>query len=123
MDRAERRIRMDKVLRSLTSLKGVTAASVVDPDGLPIANRNEFELDSDALSASVQIVSTTAETISQQVGHGLPFLIITECKGGLVVVAPLGKGFLLTVVSDSQAMLGTVRYEIKESIPELVALI
>ncbi len=123
MDRAERRNRIEKILRSLTLLKGVTAASVVDPDGLPIANRNEFEIDTDALSASVQIVNTTVETISQQVGHGLPLLILTECKGGLIVVAPLGKGFLLTVIADSQALLGTVRYEIKESIPELVALI
>lgn len=123
MDRQERRNRIDKVLRNLSSLKGVTAASVVDSDGLTIAMRNDFDIDADAMSASVQIMSTSASQIGEQVGHGSSNLVISECKNGLILVAPLAKGFTLTVVSDSQAMLGSVRYEMKESIPELVALL
>ncbi len=40
----------------------------------------------------------------------------------MILLAPLTRGFVLAVVTDKSAMLGAVRFELKETLPHLNGL-
>lgn len=117
--RAKRNDAVDTILRSLTGLKGVIAAAVVDKDGLVISIRREFDVNTDALGASVQIVFGAATRASEYANQGLVKVVISENADGYLMMAPLKQGFVLALFTDEDALLGAVRYEIKETIPAL----
>lgn len=116
---ADRSTRVDRVLSSVTGLRGVTAAAVIDPDGFVTHIRRDFDVNTDALGAAVQIAIGSARRASEHVAQGLTHLVLVENKDGLVMFAPLTKGFVLALVGDGSAMLGAVRFELKQTVPEL----
>src|SRR3954452_19033023 len=115
----ERSQKVDKILGSVTALRGVTAAAIIDSDGLVTHVRRDFEINTDALGAAVQIAFGSARRASDHVSQGATHLVLVENKDGLVMLAPLSKGFVLALVGDSSAMLGAVRFEVKQTVPEL----
>ncbi|MFN7131511.1 MAG: roadblock/LC7 domain-containing protein [Myxococcales bacterium] len=119
MTASDRTSRIDKVLTSITGLRGVTAAAVIDSDGFVTHVRRDFEINTDALGAAVQIAFGSARRASEHVAQGSTNLVLVENKDGLVMFAPLAKGFVLALVGDASAMLGAVRFELKQTIPEL----
>ena len=116
---ADRTSQVEKVLRSVTALRGVTAAAIIDSDGFVTHVRRDFDINTDALGAAVQIAFGSARRASEHVSQGATHLVLVENKDGLVMLAPLSKGFILALVGDSSAMLGAVRFEVKQTIPEL----
>lgn len=119
MDKGERDAYLDRLLSGLTSLRGVTAAAIVDADGFPIRLRHDFEIDQDALGVAVQIMLGSARQAAEKVSQGDTDLVLSENKTGLVLLAPLTKGLVLVVMTDRSAMLGAVRFELKETVPQV----
>ena len=119
MSRAERSAHIDKLLAGLTSLRGVTAAAVVDGDGFVTHIRRDFEINTDAMGAAVQIALGSARRAAAHVDQGETNILLIENKDGLVLLAPLASGFVLSLMADGEAMLGAVRFEMKETIPDL----
>lgn len=122
MSKAERNQRIDALLADLVSQRGVTAAAVVDSDGFVTHLRRDFEIDADALGAASQVVFTAATRAAEQVRQGNTKLLLVENKDGLVMLSPMVRGFVLVLVADSSAMLGAVRFELKQTVPELEKL-
>jgi predicted regulator of Ras-like GTPase activity (Roadblock/LC7/MglB family) len=118
----ERSAKVERILASVSGLRGVTAAAVIDSDGLVTHVRRDFEIDTDALGAAVQITFGSARRAAEHVAQGDTSLVLVENKDGLVMLAPLAKGFILALVGDSSAMLGAVRFEVKQTIPDLNSL-
>ena len=116
---ADRTSRVEKVLSSVTALRGITAAAIIDSDGFVTHVRRDFDINTDALGAAVQIAFGSARRASEHVSQGATHLVLVENKDGLVMLAPLSKGFILALIGDSSAMLGAVRFEVKQTIPEL----
>lgn len=121
--RVERNQRIDHTLAELASLRGVTTAALVDADGFVTHVRKDFEIDTDALGAAVQIMITSAHRAAEQVAHNDTKLILSENKDGVMILGPLVRGFVLALVADGSAMLGTMRFEIKETMPEFNELL
>jgi uncharacterized protein len=119
MNTQERSAKVDKILGSVTGLRGVTAAAIIDSDGLVTHVRRDFEINTDALGAAVQIAFGSARRASEHVSQGSTNMVLVENKDGLVMLAPLSKGFVLALVGDQSAMLGAVRFEVKQTVPEL----
>lgn len=119
MTAIDRSSKVDKILGSVTALRGVTAAAIIDPDGLVTHVRRDFEINTDALGAAVQIAFGSARRASEHVAQGATNMLLVENKDGLVMLAPLSKGFILALVGDNSAMLGAVRFEVKQTVPEL----
>ena len=115
----DRSAKVERILASVAALRGVTAAAVIDCDGLVTHVRRDFEINTDALGAAVQIAFGSARRASEHVSQGDTHLVLVENKDGLVMLAPLAKGFVLALVGDSTAMLGAVRFEIKQTVPDL----
>ena len=116
---SERSNKIDKILAGVAGLRGVTAAAIIDGDGFVTHIRRDFEINTDALGAAVQIAFGSARRASEHVQQGLTNLVLVENKDGLVMLAPLTKGFILALVGDSSAILGAIRFEVKQTVPEL----
>lgn len=114
---------IDRILTDLTALKGVTAAAIVDADGFVTHIRRDFEINADALGAAVQITFGAAMRAAQHVGQDSARLVVSENRDGLVIFAPLAGGFILSIVADGTAMLGSIRFEVKEVLPTLSGLL
>lgn len=115
----ERSSKIEKILSGITGLRGITAAAIIDGDGFVTHVRRDFEINTDALGAAVQIAFGSARRASEHVSQGTTHLVLVENKDGLVILAPLSKGFILALVGDNTAMLGAVRFEVKQTVPEL----
>lgn len=116
---SERTTKVDKILANVAGMRGVTAAAIIDGDGFVTHMRRDFEINSDALGAAVQIAFGSARRAAEHVAQGSTNLVLVENKDGLVMLAPLAKGFILALVGDNSAILGAVRFEVKQTIPEL----
>ncbi|MFW5443413.1 MAG: roadblock/LC7 domain-containing protein [Methylococcaceae bacterium] len=110
---------VDNILRDLTGLKGVSAAAIIDRDGLVTSIRREFEVNTDSLGVTVQIVFGAATKAAEHSKQGLVKVVISENENGYIMMAPLKQGLMLALFTDEDALLGAVRYEIKETIPVL----
>jgi predicted regulator of Ras-like GTPase activity (Roadblock/LC7/MglB family) len=119
LSRAERNQKIDRTLADLAALRGVTTAALVDGDGFVTHIRKAFDIDTDALGAAVQLVFTAATRSAEQVRQENTKLVLAENKDGIVLLAPLTRGFVLVLVADGSAMLGTLRFEVKETVPSL----
>ncbi len=114
----ERNKRIEQSLAELSSLRGVTAAAIVDEDGFVTHIRKDFDIDTDALGAAVQIMYTSALRSAQHVSQNDTRLVLAENKDGVMILGPLVRGFVLVLVADLSAMLGTMRFEMKETLSE-----
>lgn len=119
VSRSDRNETIDRVLTDLVALRGVTTAALVDEDGLVTHIRRDFDVDADALGAATQIMFASANRAARQVEQGGVKLILSENQDGMVLMSPVTRGFSLVVISDMSGMLGTVRFEIRESVPVL----
>jgi len=117
--RSERGEGIDRVLTNLSSLRGVTTAALVDGDGLVTHIRRDFEVDVDALGAASQIMFTSGRRAAANMGQDEVKIIISENKNGIILMSPLNKAFILVLVTDTSGMLGTIRFEMRESIADL----
>ena len=123
LNRVERNQRIEQNLAELASLRGVTTAAIVDADGFVTHIRRDFEIDTDALGAAVQIMYTSAQRAAEQVTQTETKLVLSENKDGIMILGPLVRGFVLVLVADSSVMLGTMRFELKETLPDLNELL
>lgn len=114
--------KIDSILRDLMSMQGVTAAAIVDKDGLVTHIRRNFEINTDALGVSVQIVFGAASRAASHVKHHSADIVICENLDGYVLLAPIVAGFMLSLVTEDDALLGRVRFELKEAMPSLKQL-
>jgi predicted regulator of Ras-like GTPase activity (Roadblock/LC7/MglB family) len=116
---SDRSAKVERILTAVAALRGVTAAAIIDSDGLVTHVRRDFEINTDALGAAAQIACGSARRASEHVSQGETNLVLVENRDGLVMLAPLTKGFVLALVGDGSAMLGAVRFEVKQTVPEL----
>jgi predicted regulator of Ras-like GTPase activity (Roadblock/LC7/MglB family) len=113
---------IDSILRNLMSTQGVTAAAIVDSDGFVTHIQRDSEINTDAIGASVQVVFGAAARSAQHVGHNSTNMVICENTEGYILSTPIEAGFILAVVTQRDALLGRVRFELKETIPVLKKL-
>ena len=119
MDRVERDKKLDQILAGIIRVRGVTAAAMVDGDGFVTHIRRDFEINTDALGVGVQIALGAALQTSQKVLSAVCNIVLIESKDGLILLAPLVRGFVLAVTTDDSAMMGAVRFEMKETIVDI----
>lgn len=113
---------IDAILRNLMGIQGVSAAAIVDSDGFVTHIQRDSEINTDAIGASVQVVFGAASRAAQHVGHHATHMVICENAEGFILSTPVEAGFMLALVTQRDALLGRVRFELKETIPVLKKL-
>lgn len=113
---------IDSILRNLMSVQGVSAAAIVDTDGFVTHIQRDQEINTDAIGASVQVVFGAASRAATHVGQHQTHMVICENAEGYILSMPIEAGFMLAVVTRRDALLGRVRFELKETMPVLKKL-
>lgn len=119
MKRAREKSTIDDVLADLLSNRGVVAAALVDADGFVTHIRREFEIDPDALGSTAQVAFGAAVGASADVERGDVKGIIVEATEGVILLQPLADNFVLAIVGDTTATLGTIRFRLRTAVPEM----
>ncbi|MDD5463066.1 MAG: roadblock/LC7 domain-containing protein [Methylococcales bacterium] len=115
-------LEIDFILHNLMRIQGVSAVAMVDIDGLITHIRHNSEVNTDAIGASVQVVFGAATKAALHVGHHVTNMVICENAEGYILSTPIDAGFMLAMVTERDALLGKVRFELKETIPVLKKL-
>ncbi|MFJ9902314.1 roadblock/LC7 domain-containing protein [Streptomyces sp. NPDC101152] len=98
--------------RFATETAGVVDAIAVSSDGLLIAVSELREhADSERLAAIVSGITSLAAGASGNYGLGALNKVIIDLEGGHVLVSAIGSGAVLGVVTDKEAKLGNIAYE------------
>src|SRR5262245_38682876 len=98
--------------RFATQTAGVVDAIAVSSDGLLIAVSELREhADSERLAAIVSGITSLAAGASGNYGLGGLNKVIIDLEGGHVLVSAIGSGAVLGVVTDKEAKLGNIAYE------------
>lgn len=112
-----------EVVRGLAARDGVDAVVVVSPDGLPIDHASRSPCDADALSALAATLLRPAARLGETVGHGSLGRVVLEYAGGLVIIAVLGDGNALAVLTAAGGDIGPLLYDLRRQAPALNALL
>ncbi|MBN2091311.1 roadblock/LC7 domain-containing protein [candidate division KSB1 bacterium] len=111
-----------KILNNLVELPGVTAVTVIGRDGFIIESSSSDDVDLDALGAVVSTGFGAAEVMGTEIQLGYLTQTIMEYDLGKILTASCGDN-ILAVVTKPNAVIGSIRHQIKKVIADLSKLI
>lgn len=109
-------------LRSSTT--GVLSATVATADGLAVASTLGSGPEVDKLAAMSGSIAALASALTRETGHGEPERVTLESSRGQIVsmkVPGTDVGLVLTVVTDNEAVLGTVLWHCRATTEKIAA--
>jgi len=107
-----------KMLSTLLSLQGVQAVTIVGRDGFVIESQVKSDIDLDALGAIVSTGFGASEVMAKEIELGKIHQTMVECASGKILIADCGEQ-ILAVITDTNAVIGSVRHHILKVIEEL----
>lgn len=109
-------------LREFLNIDGVKAVAVVGRDGFVIEHVSTDKLDTDALGAVVASAIGASEMIGRDFSMGKLDQYLLEFVGGKAIIATAGE-YVLAIMTDPTAVIGSVRYAVKKGIDALAKLL
>lgn len=106
--------KLDDVLSGLLKVGQIQACAVVSKEGLLINSRTPPEVDARIFSALCSTIMGAAEAASGQMATGLVSQISLKTEKGTIVLIPAGKKAILTVLTQPEAQIGLIYYEMEE---------
>jgi hypothetical protein len=110
------------VLKDFLNIEGVRAVAVVGRDGFVIESVSADKLDTDALGAVVASAIGASEMIGKDFNLGKLEQYLLEFAVGKAIIAAAGD-YILVLITEPTAVIGSVRYAVKKGIDGLVALL
>lgn len=111
---ADRSGDLRELLAELSKLQGVSAACVAGYDGFLIDSIFNAKVEAELVGAIASAGFGASESIGRELGRGALELTMLEFEQGVVVIAPVGKNFLLVILADKDANLGMLRVKIRK---------
>ncbi len=109
-----------ELVHGLAGRPGVTAAVVASPDGLPITQAGTVS-DAEALAALTVTIARTATRLSEAGGLGGASRLVVECANGLAIFGVVRGGNWLLVLTEADADIGRLLYDLRQEGPALAA--
>ena len=113
---------LDDALTSLMQVGQIKASGIVSKEGLLINSRTPPDVDARIFSALCSTIMGAAEAASGQMTTGTVSQISVKTEKGTIVLIPAGSKAILTVLTEPEAQLGLIFFEM-ESIADEVNLI
>ncbi|MFX0133300.1 MAG: roadblock/LC7 domain-containing protein [Candidatus Hodarchaeota archaeon] len=111
-----------KILNTIIDLQGVIAVSLIGRDGFVIESASHSEIDLDALGAVASTGFGSSEVMASELNLGTINQTIVECDEGKILMADCGDA-ILAVVTNEEAIIGSIRHNIRKVVNELTAII
>ena len=105
---------LDNVLSGLMQVGQIKACGIVSKEGLLINSRTPPDVDSRIFSALCSTIMGAAEAASGQMTTGTVSQISVKTEKGTIVLIPAGLKALLTVLTDPDAQIGLIFYEMEK---------
>ena len=111
-----------EAVRGLAARDGVIAAVVVSPDGLPVHHAGPAT-DAEALAALAATLLRPAVRLGESAAAGALSRVVFEFDRRLAVLAAVRGDNWLLLLTDPEADLGTLLYDLRRDSPALAALL
>ena len=108
-----------------TTTAGLQSATIATTDGLAVASTLGSGKEVDKLAAMSGSIAALASALTRETGHGEPENLILESSDGLIVsfrVPVAEPGLVLTVVTDNNAVLGTLLWSCRAAVARIAAI-
>src|SRR5664280_221471 len=105
---------LDDVLTGLMQVGQIKACGVVSKEGLLINSRTSPDVDARIFSALCSTIMGAAEAASGQMATGTVSQISVKTGKGTIVLIPAGLKALLTVLTDPEAQIGLIFFEMEK---------
>jgi hypothetical protein len=112
-----------KIINNLLALQGVSAVAVIGRDGFVIESESKSDVDLDALGAVVSTGYGSSEVMATEMNLGKIAQTMIECEEGKILIADCGESSILSVITNSSAIIGNIRHNISKVIDDLAAII
>ena len=110
-----------KILNTLLGLQGVSAIAVVGTDGFVIDSEMNAEIDIDMLGAVISTGFGSTEIMASELKLGKINQNIIECDEGKILLSRCGD-VILGVITNPDAAIGNIRYNIMKVISDLASI-
>jgi len=105
---------IDRILKDLGRINGVSGSLVVGKDGLVIESNVPPEIDSELVGAMASAVFGTAERSAEEMKHEPLQQVMIEGNRGKTLMVDTGEG-ILVVITEIDINLGLIRIEMRRS--------
>jgi len=105
--------KLDDVLSGLMQVGQLKASGIVSKEGLLINSRTPPDVDARIFSALCSTIMGAAEAASGQMASGKVTQISLKTEKGTIVLIPAGSKAILTVLTDPEAQLGLIFFEME----------
>jgi len=105
--------KLDDVLTGLMQVGQIKACGVVSKEGLLINSRTPPDVDARIFSALCSTIMGAAEAASGQMTTGNVSQISVKTEKGTIVLLPAGLKAILTVLTEPEAQLGLIFFEME----------
>lgn len=105
--------KLDDVLSALIQVGQIKACGVVSKEGLLMNSRTPPDVDARIFSALCSTIMGAAEAASGQMNTGIVSQISVKTEKGTIVLIPAGPKAILTVLTDPEAQLGLIFFEME----------
>jgi uncharacterized protein len=110
------------VVRDLLGRDGVQAVVVLSADGLAIEQASRDSIDVDSLAALTATVVQYAARLGLGASAGVLRTAVLEYERALLVIAQIGTGECLAILTAPTADVGPLLYDLRQHRPALAAL-
>lgn len=111
---------INDLLANFLQLNGVTGAAIIGRDGFVIESSMENETNIDALGAMVATSFVAAEELSAEFNLGSLDNYLSEFSEGKVFMISVNDD-ILAIFTESNAVIGSIRYATKKSLPNIIS--
>ena len=105
--------KLDDVLTGLMQVGQLKACVVVSKEGLLINSRTPPDVDARIFSALCSTIMGAAEAASGQMTTGTVTQLSVKTENGTIVLIPAGSKAILTVLTEPEAQLGLIFFEME----------
>ncbi len=105
----------EKILKDLKNIWGVEASAVASRDGLLIYSTISRNHHAETFAAMSATMLGAAETVTTELGKGIPDRIIVESKYGKIIATGAGSKALLVVMTEPDTALGLILIEVAKA--------
>ena len=105
--------KLDNVLTGLMHVGQIKASGIVSKEGLLINSRTPPDVDARIFSALCSTIMGAAEAASGQMNTGTVSQISVKTEKGTLVLLPAGLKAILTVLTEPEAQLGLIFFEME----------
>lgn len=105
--------KLDDVLTAFMQVGQIKASGIVSKEGLLINSRTPPDVDARIFSALCSTIMGAAEAASGQMNTGNVSQISVKTQEGTIVLIPAGEKAILTALTETEAQLGLILYEME----------